>query len=271
MYEKILESIKFIKSKTNYEPKVGIILGSGLGSLANEITDYVEIDYKDIPNFPVSTVKGHDGKLIFGKIGNTEVMAMKGRIHFYEGYPMKEVTYPIYVMKMFGIEKLILSNAAGGINTSFQDGTLMIIKDHINFFGTNPLIGKNDERFGSRFPDMTEIYSKNFINIAKEKAKNLNIKYSEGVYLGTTGPSYETASEIKAFSLMGGDAVGMSTVPEAIVAKYLGMEILGISCITNMATGIATKPHSHQSVMEIAKKVEKDFCIWIKTIVEDLD
>lgn len=270
MYNKVLESIKFIKSKTNYSPKIAIILGSGLGSLANEIKETVEIDYHEIPNFPISTVKGHAGKLIFGKIGHTEVMAMKGRIHFYEGYPMKEVTYPIYIMKMFGIEKLILSNAAGGINPNFQDGTLMIIKDHINFFGTNPLIGKNDDRFGTRFPDMTEVYSKKFIESAKKEAKNLNIKYSEGVYLGTTGPSYETASEIKAYSLMGGDAVGMSTVPEAIVANYLGMEILGISCITNMATGLATKPHSHESVMEIAKKVEKDFCLWIKTIVKNL-
>ena len=270
MYNKVLESIKFIKSRTNYSPKIAIILGSGLGSLANEIKETVEIDYHEIPNFPISTVKGHAGKLIFGKIGDTEVMAMKGRIHFYEGYPMKEVTYPIYIMKMFGIEKLILSNAAGGINTNFEDGTLMIIKDHINFFGTNPLIGKNDDRFGTRFPDMTEIYSKNFIDLAKKEADNLNIKYTEGVYFGTTGPSYETASEIKAYSLMGGDAVGMSTVPEAIVANYLGMEILGISCITNMATGLATKPHSHESVMEIAKKVEKDFCLWIKTIVKNL-
>ncbi|MFK4784593.1 purine-nucleoside phosphorylase [Fusobacterium sp. MFO224] len=270
MYDKVLESIKFIKSKTSYNPKIAIVLGSGLGSLTNEIEDAIEIDYNEIPNFPISTVTGHAGKLIFGKIGGTEVMAMKGRIHFYEGYSMKEVTYPIYIMKMFGIEKLILSNAAGGINPSFGDGTLMIIKDHINFFGTNPLIGKNDERFGTRFPDMTEVYSENFINLAKKEAKDLNIEYSEGVYLGTTGPSYETASEIRAYSTLGGDAVGMSTVPEAIVANYLGMEILGISCITNMATGLATKPHSHESVIEIAQKVEKDFCLWIKTIVKNL-
>lgn len=270
MYEKVMESVIYLQNKTEFRPKVGIILGSGLGSLADEIEEAFEIDYKDIPNFPVSTVKGHDGKLIFGKICGTEVMAMKGRFHFYEGYDMKKVTYPLYVMKKFGIEKLILSNAAGGMNRRFEDGTLMIIKDHINFFGTHPLIGKNDERFGTRFPDMTEVYSKNFINLARKIAKEINIEHEEGVYVGTTGPSYETASEVRAFAILGGDAVGMSTVPEAIVGNYLGLEILGISCITNMATGLATKPHSHESVIEIAKKVEKDFCLWIKNIVKNL-
>ena len=268
MYNKVMETVEYLNKKVENRPKVAIILGSGLGDLVDYIEDRIEIDYKDIPNFPVSTVEGHDGKLVFGTIGGVEVLAMKGRFHFYEGYEMKQVTYPIYVMKQFGIENVVVSNAAGGSNKDFKPGTLMLITDHINFFGTHPLIGKNDERFGPRFPDMTETYSKELQKIAKEVAKDLGIAHREGVYLGTTGPSYETGAEVRAFAMLGADAIGMSTVPEATVANYLGMNILGISCITNMATGFATEAHSHEAVVEIAKRTGKDFCNWIAETVK---
>jgi len=268
MYNKVMETVNYLNNKVEYRPKIAIILGSGLGDLVDHIEERVEIDYEEIPNFPVSTVEGHAGKLVFGKIGGVEVLAMKGRFHFYEGYDMKEVTYPIYVMKQFGIEKLVVSNAAGGSNKDFKPGTLMLITDHINFFGTHPLIGKNDDRFGPRFPDMTETYKKSLQNLAKETAKDLEIEYREGVYLGTTGPSYETAAEVRAFTILGADAIGMSTVPETTVANYLGMEVLGISCITNMATGIAAESHSHEAVVEIAKKTGKNFCNWIAETVK---
>lgn len=268
MYDKIIESVKFLNNKINFKPDFGIILGSGLGALADKVENKIEIDYKDIPNFPISTVKGHAGKLIFGNIGNKKVVVMQGRFHFYEGYSMKEVTYPVYIMKMLGVTKLIVSNAAGGINKDFEPGTLMIIKDHINFFGTNPLIGKNDESFGTRFPDMSEIYSHKFVEHIKNIASEKNIKLKEGIYLGVTGPSFETSAEIKMYSILGADAVGMSTVPETIVANYLGLEILGISCITNMATGISKTHHSHESVIETAKKTEAKFCDLVENVIK---
>ena len=270
LFEKVSETVGFLKGKTTYRPKVAVILGSGLGDLVDYIEKQVEIDYKDIPNFPVSTVAGHAGKLVFGKIGGVEVVAMKGRFHFYEGYDMKTVTYPVFVFKQFGIEKIIVSNAAGGINRTFDPGTLMIITDFINGFGTNPLIGHNDERFGVRFPDMSEVYKKSLIAEAKNIADEISVKYREGVYVGVTGPYYETAAEIRVYEQNGASAVGMSTVPESMVANYLGMEVLGISCITNMATGIATKAHSHEDVMEVARRTGADFCRWVAKIVEKI-
>lgn len=270
LFEKVSETVGFLKGKTTYRPKVAVILGSGLGDLVDYIEEQVEVDYKDIPNFPVSTVAGHAGKLVFGKIGGVEVVAMKGRFHFYEGYDMKTVTYPVFVFKQFGIEKIIVSNAAGGINRTFDPGTLMIITDFINGFGTNPLIGHNDERFGVRFPDMSEVYKKSLIAEAKNIADEIGVKYREGVYVGVTGPYYETAAEIRVYEQNGASAVGMSTVPESMVANYLGMEVLGISCITNMATGIATKAHSHEDVMEVARRTGADFCRWVAKIVEKI-
>lgn len=270
LFEKSNETANFLKGKTNYRPKTAVILGSGLGDLVNYIEDHVEVDYKDIPHFPVSTVAGHAGKLVFGKIGGVEVVAMKGRFHFYEGYEMRTVTYPIYVFKQMGIENIIVSNAAGGINRTFDPGTLMIITDFINMFGTNPLIGHNDERFGPRFPDMSEVYKKDFIEKAKNVADEIGVKYREGVYIGVTGPYYETAAEISAFEKLGASAVGMSTVPESMIANYLGLKVLGISCITNMATGIATKAHSHEDVMAVAKRTGEDFCRWVAKIVSKL-
>ena len=270
MYNKVIETTKFLKETTKYRPKVAIVLGSGLGNLVDYIEGKIEIEYSDIPNFPVSTVAGHDGKLVFGKIGEIEVVAMKGRFHFYEGYDLKQVTYPMYVMKQLGIKKLIVSNAAGGSNDTYEPGTLMLITDHINAFGTNPLIGHNDDRFGPRFPDMTDVYKKYFRDIAKEVAKEYGISYREGVYLGNTGPTYETAAEVRAFTRMGADAVGMSTVPETTVANYLGIDVLGISCITNMATGIAKKAHSHEDVVDVAKKAGENFCKWVINIVKKI-
>lgn len=271
MYDKVMKTVEFLKAKTEYRPKIAVILGSGLGGLVDLITEKEFIDYKDIPNFPVSTVEGHKGRLVFGKIGDAEVMAMQGRFHYYEGYAMKEVTYPEYVMKMFGIEKLIVSNAAGGVNRSFAPGDLMIITDHINLFGNNPLIGANDKRFGERFPDMSEAYNKKFINKAKEVADKIGVKYQEGVYVGLTGPYYETGAEIQYLSRIGADAVGMSTVPEVIAANYLGIDILGISCITNMATGISKTAHSHESVMETANKATAKFCRLVAEIIKNID
>ncbi|MFR4986136.1 MAG: purine-nucleoside phosphorylase [Lachnospirales bacterium] len=270
MFNNILKTSEYISNNTKFKPKIAIILGSGLGDLVDFVEEKEEIKYEDIPNFPVSTVAGHAGKLVFGKINSVEVLLMQGRFHFYEGYSMKEVTYPVYVMKQLGIEKLIVTNASGGINETFEPGTLMIINDFINFMGTNPLIGKNDERFGVRFPDMSEAYSLNFIEKAKNVADSLNISYKEGVYMACTGPNYETAAEIRAFKTLGADAVGMSTVPETIVANYLGLQVLGISCITNMATGIQKFKHSHDRVVETAKKASENFCTWVSNIVKEL-
>ncbi|MBN7574226.1 MULTISPECIES: purine-nucleoside phosphorylase [Clostridium] len=270
MYNKIIESTKYIRSKINRAPKIAIILGSGLGDLVNEVRDVESISYKDIPNFPISTVKGHEGKLVFGKINDIEVLLMQGRFHYYEGYTMKEVTYPIYVMKKLGIEKIIVTNACGGINKSFEPGTLMLINDFINLFGDNPLIGINDDRLGPRFPDMSEPYKLELIEKAKEVGDKLGIKYAEGVYAGFMGPYYETAAEIVMIGRHGADAVGMSTVPETIVANYLGMDVLGIACITNMATGIQKVKHSHDRVVETAKKVSVDLCRWVSEIIKEI-
>jgi len=270
MYNKIIESVNYIKSKVNKNPKIAVILGSGLGDLANVVTEVENIAYENIPNFPVSTVKGHEGKLVFGKINGVEVLLMQGRFHYYEGYTMKEVTYPIYVMKQLGIEKIIVTNACGGINKSFEPGTLMLINDFINLFGDNPLIGVNDERLGTRFPDMSEPYKIELINKAKEIADKLNIKYGEGVYAGFMGPYYETAAEIVMIGRHGADAVGMSTVPETIVANYLGMDVLGIACITNMATGIQKVKHSHERVVETAQKASVNLCKWVSEIIKEI-
>jgi purine-nucleoside phosphorylase len=268
MYEKILETSNYLKSKIHVTPNIGIILGSGLGDLVNFIENPIEIEYSQIPNFPVSTVAGHAGKLVFGKLGGKDVVAMKGRFHFYEGYSMQKVTYPVYVMKLLGIQSLVVSNACGGVNPKFAPGDLMIIKDYINFMGTSPLIGTNDDRFGPRFPDMSEAYSLNLINLAKIAAHDLGIKFHEGNYIAFTGPNYETSAEIKMASVVGADAVGMSTVPETIIANYLGIKVLGISCITNMATGIAVKKHSHEDVVKVAELAGKNFCKWVIEITK---
>ena len=270
MYDTVKQSADFIKNKLEGTPEIGLILGSGLGVLADEIENPIAIPYSDIPNFPVSTVHGHAGQLVIGTLEGKTVVAMQGRFHFYEGYSMDKVTFPVRVMKLLGVEKLIVTNAAGGVNESFKPGDLMLISDHINFMGTNPLIGPNDDRFGTRFPDMSTPYDKEFMELARKTAEELNIKIQEGVYVGNTGPTYETPAEVRMARIIGGDAVGMSTVPEVIVANHSGMRVLGISCITNMAAGIRDQPLDHNEVIETTAKVRNDFLRYVKEITKNL-
>ena len=266
-YEKVQNSAEFIKSRTKHNPAIGIILGSGLGALVDLIEDKEIIPYKEIPGFPVGSLAGHAGELVLGKLGGQTVICMSGRFHYYEGFTMKEVTYPVFVMKMLGVENLIVTNACGAINKEFKPGDLMIITDYINILGVNPLIGPNDERFGPRFPDMSEAYSKELIAKAENVADNLGIDYKHGVYALFNGPCYETAAEIRAFAAMGADTVGMSTVPETTVANYLGIKVFGLSCITNMATGIATVKHSHEEVLKTANEASEKLCRWVKELI----
>ncbi len=268
-YEKVKESAQFIQGRTSLRPTTGIILGSGLGSLVDIMEERAVIPYTEIPNFPRSHVAGHAGNLVIGRIGQEIIAAMQGRFHYYEGFTMKEVTYPIYVMKLLGIENLIVTNACGGINRDFEPGDLMILTDYINMLGNNSLIGENDERFGVRFPDMSEAYAKELIRKAEKTAEKLGISCKKGVYAIFSGPCYETAAEIRAYERFGADAIGMSTVPETIAANYLGMKVLGIACITNMATGIAKTKHSHEEVMRIAGESSEKMCSWVRQLLLD--
>ena len=246
MLEKIKKTADFLKERMHTQPETAIILGTGLGSLANEITEKYEIKYEEIPNFPVSTVEGHSGKLIFGKLGNKDTMAMQGRFHYYEGYSMQEVTFPVRVMKELGIKTLFVSNASGGTNPAFEIGDLMIITDHINYFPEHPLRGKN--LYGDRFPDMSEAYSKELIQKALQIAKEKGIKVQQGVYVGTQGPTFETPAEYKLFRIFGADAVGMSTVPEVIVANHCKIKVFGISVITDLGVEGKIVEVSHEEV-----------------------
>ena len=266
MLEKIKETADFLKAKMTTSPETAIILGTGLGSLVNEITDKYEIEYKDIPNFPLSTVEGHSGKLIFGKLGNKEIMAMQGRFHYYEGYSMKEVTFPVRVMRELGIKTLFVSNAAGGMNPDFLIGDLMIINDHINMFPEHPLRGKNIP-YGDRFPDMSKTYSPELIAMAKEIAAEKGIRVVEGVYLGTQGPTFETPAEYTMFHRMGGDAVGMSTVPEVIVARHCGIRVFGISVITDLGIEGVVVEVSHEEVQKAADEAQPRMTTIFREIV----
>ncbi len=264
------ETIRYIESYIkDFKPETGIILGSGLGELADEYCD-IAISYNDIPNFIKSTVKGHKGRLVFAKIAGRKVVMMQGRNHFYEGHTMSEITYPVKVMKKLGVKNLILTNAAGGINKDFKAGDLMLITDHINFMGANPLVGRNDDTLGERFPDMTEIYKKYLIELAKKCAADLNISLKEGIYFANSGPSYETPAEIRMASILGADAVGMSTVPEAIVANYCGLNVLGISCISNPASTSEGERLSHEDVIKAADKAKVKFKSLIVKIIESM-
>ncbi|MCY7856696.1 purine-nucleoside phosphorylase [Bacillus sonorensis] len=263
----ISNAARYIKSKAKHKPSIGLILGSGLGVLADEIEEAVKIKYEEIPDFPVSTVEGHAGQLVIGTLGNIQVVAMQGRFHFYEGYSLDKVTFPVRVMKELGVDTLIVTNAAGGVNESFRPGDLMIISDHINYMGTNPLIGPNDAALGVRFPDMSAAYDKDLRRLAKQTAEELNISVQEGVYTAVSGPSYETPAEVRFLRTIGSDAVGMSTVPEVIVARHSGLRVLGVSCISNAAAGILDQPLSHDEVMEVTEKVKADFLRLIKTVV----
>lgn len=256
MLEKIKSTVEFIQKNTNNKPTIGIIMGSGLGNLANDIKITHEIDYKDIPNFPSSTVMGHKGKLIFGTIGDNHVMAMQGRFHFYEGYDMETVTFPVRVMKAMGVEILIVSNASGGVNPNYKVSDLVIITDHINFFPEHPLRGKNIESLGPRFLNMHQCYDASLISLAKKIAHEHQIEVKEGVYLGLQGPTFETLAEYKMVKLMGADCVGMSTVPEVIVARHGGMKCFGISIITDIGEADTMEKVTHEEVLQAAKNAE---------------
>jgi purine-nucleoside phosphorylase len=270
MFDKIQESADFIKNKGNISPEVGLILGSGLGVLADEIQNAVKIKYNDIPNFPVSTVEGHAGQLVIGNLEGKQVVAMQGRFHYYEGYSQQEITFPVRVMKALGVDTIVVTNAAGGSNTNFKPGDLMVIKDHINLSGNNPLIGKNDERFGPRFPDMSTAYKPEYVVLVKECAKELNMNIQEGVYAFFSGPTYETPAEVRMAQILGADAVGMSTAPEVIVASHSSMDVIGISCITNMAAGILDQPLDHEEVIETTQKVKAEFLSLVKAVVNKI-
>ncbi|MBW8049710.1 MAG: purine-nucleoside phosphorylase [Cytophagales bacterium] len=275
--EKINQATNFIKEKIHFTPEIGLILGSGLGSLADEIENPVKISYNTIPGFPHlpadkqgSTVTGHAGQLVLGKLEGKQVIAMQGRFHYYEGYSLQEATIPVRVMKKTGVEKIIVTNAAGGVNETFEPGDLMIITDHINFAFANPLIGKNYNEFGPRFPDTSEAYAPELIKVVKEVAASQNINIKEGVYQFSSGPTYETPAETKAARFLGADAVGMSTVPEVLVAVHSGIKVVGISCITNMASGMNNQPLSHDEVIETTERVKGMFCKLVRGIVSKI-
>ncbi|MFF2886941.1 purine-nucleoside phosphorylase [Paenibacillus sp. NPDC057967] len=270
MKQQVQEAVSFIEHELGYRPEIGLILGSGLGILADLIEEATSIPYHAIPHFPVSTVEGHAGELVAGHINGKDVVMMKGRFHLYEGYSATHVTFPVRVLKALGVNQLIVTNAAGGVNVEFEVGDLMLITDHINHMGTNPLIGSNDKEVGPRFPDMSEAYSKRLIQLAHEVASSKSFAFREGVYLGNIGPSYETPAEIRFARVIGADAVGMSTVPEVIAARHAGVEVLGISCITNKAAGILEQPLSHEEVMEAAEQVKKTFLQLVLGIIEEM-
>lgn len=268
-YEMALESASFIESRLPCKPQAAVILGSGLGPFVERIRPVVDISYRDIPNFPPTTVKGHEGRLIIGMAGEKCILIFKGRYHYYEGYDISQVVFPVRVMKVLGIRNLVVTNAAGAVNTSFSPGDLMLIKDHIGLFAPSPLRGRNSQKFGTRFPDMTEAYSRKLMERARKSALECGIMLKEGVYAFVRGPMYETPAEISALRLLGADAVGMSTVPEVIVARHCNIEVLGISCITNMAAGISESPLNHEEVTRIAATAGEKFGRLLISIFED--
>jgi purine-nucleoside phosphorylase len=269
-YERVEEAAAAVRRRCGELPETAIVLGSGLGAFAETLLDAFAAPYGDLPHWPASKVVGHEGRLVIGTVAGKRIAALAGRVHFYEGHDLETVVFATRVMGRLGVQRLVLTNAAGGINTSFSQGVLMIIDDHINLLGSNPLLGPNDERFGARFPDMSEVYSTRLRGIADAVARDRNIPVTHGVYVATTGPSYETPAEIRFFRTIGADAVGMSTVPEAIAARHMGLEVLGISCITNMAAGVLPGVLAHDEVMETARRVRGAFVALLEGIVERL-
>jgi purine-nucleoside phosphorylase len=267
LLEKISETTNYINQNISTAPTIGMILGSGLGELADEIENAVKIDYTDIPHFPVSTVEGHAGQLVFGTLEGKEVVAMQGRFHYYEGYSAQEVTFPVRVMKGLGVNQLIVTNACGGMNPEFSAGDLMIIEDHLNMTGANPLIGPNEGELGPRFPDMSRAYTPSLVSFVEEVAASLGITIQKGVYAGISGPTYMTRAELRMLRNLGGDAVGMSTVPEVIVASHMRMNIIGISCITDMAIADDLEPLTHEQVVEVASRTKPKFIKLVKEII----
>lgn len=267
-YDRIIEAVGSIKNIVDYKPEIAIILGTGLGALADDIETEKVIPYENIPYFPVSTVETHKGKLIFGMLSGKRIVAMQGRFHFYEGYSMKEITFPVRVMKFLGSDILIVSNACGSVNPHYRPGDIMAITDHINLLGDNPLRGRNDEKLGPRFPDMYEVYDPKLIDIAEEIALKEGIRFKKGVYVALAGPNLETGAEYRMLRIIGGDVVGMSTVPEVIVARHMGMRVLGLSVITDMGLADAMKPVSLEDVIEVASRTEPFLTLLIKSVVE---
>ena len=270
LYERAQEAARLIRSRTSAEVSVAIVLGSGLGAFAEDLTEAVDISYDEIPGFARTTVDGHSGRLVIGKTGEVTVAAMQGRFHFYEGYSLQEVTFPIRVLKLLGVRTVVLTNAAGSLNVEFTPGSLMVISDHLNLLGDNPLRGGNDERFGPRFPDMTSAYAPELQNVVIEAGSAMGIELRRGIYAALAGPCYETPAEIHMVRTLGADAVGMSTVPEAIVARHMGMNVVGISCITNLAAGVSNRPIDHSQVMAIGERVRGMFTELLRRIVPRL-
>jgi purine-nucleoside phosphorylase len=258
---------KFVLGKTKLRPRIALVLGSGLGDFADEFTNATKIPYAKIPNFPQSTAIGHAGRLVIGNVGDIPVAGMQGRVHLYEGYSAKEVAFPIRVFARMGVKAVILTNAAGGINRNYSQGCLVAIRDHVNFQGVNPLTGPNDERFGLRFPDMTQAYDREFQRFVTEEGKSLSLNIHNGVYLAVQGPSYETPAEIYSFRAIGADLVGMSTVPEVIAARHSGIRVLGISCVTNMAAGTTDAPLNQEEVLETAARIKSQFIALLRAVI----
>lgn len=271
LYERAEHAARTIRARLTLEPRLAMVLGSGLGGFADDFDEAVRIPYEEIPGFPRSTVEGHSGRLVAGKVDGVPVLAMQGRVHYYEGYSLEEVTFPVRTFKLLGIKTLVLTNAAGGINVQLTQGALMVISDHMNLMGDNPLRGPNDERFGTRFPDMSAVYSPELQELVVEEAKAIGVEVRRGIYGGLSGPSYETPSEIHLLRNLGADAVGMSTVPEAIVARHMEMEVLGISCITNMAAGLGDQPIDHAEVMATGDRVRGTFTQLLRRVVSRIN
>jgi purine-nucleoside phosphorylase len=267
LYERAEHAARTIRARLSIEPRVAIVLGSGLGGFADDFEESVAIPYEDIPGFVRSTAQGHAGRLVVGKVDHVNVLAMQGRVHYYEGYSLEDVTFPIRTFKLLGIKTLILTNAAGGINVELTQGALMVLSDHVNLMGDNPLRGANDERFGPRFPDMSVVYSPELQELVVEEAKNMGVEVRRGIYAALSGPNYETPAEIHLLRNLGADAVGMSTVPEAIVARHMDMGVLGISCITNMAAGIGDEPINHDEVMATGDRVRATLADLLRRVV----
>jgi purine-nucleoside phosphorylase len=267
----IKEAVRFLKNSTDLRPSVAVVLGSGLGAFASELTDRVDIPYSELPGWPGSTAVGHAGLLILGRVGELDLAVMAGRVHLYEGYTPAQVTFGVRVLGRLGVRSMVFTNAAGGINLALERGGLVLISDHINLQGSNPLAGPNDDTFGPRFPDMSEAYSLQYREIARQVAAELSIPISEGVYAAVLGPSYETPAEIRFLRTIGADLVGMSTVPEVIVANHMGMKVLGISCVTNMAAGVLPQPISHEEVLETGEMVRDTLARFLKAVMPRLE
>jgi len=267
LYERAEHATRIIRSRTTIEPRIAVVLGSGLGGFADDFEDAVGIPYEDIPGFVRSTAQGHAGRLVIGKVDGIPVLAMQGRVHYYEGYSLEEVTFAIRTFGLLGVKTLVLTNAAGGINVALTQGALMVISDHVNLMGVNPLVGPNDERFGPRFPDMSSVCAAELQELVVEEARAIGVEVRRGIYGALSGPSYETPAEIHLLRNLGADAVGMSTVPEAIVARHMSLEVLGISCITNMAAGISDEPINHEEVMATGDRVRATFTELLRKVI----